>query len=594
MCRIAGIVDKRSLQIASDIISMRDAMENGGPDSSGVYIDEEASLALGHRRLSIIDISDGGNQPMLNETKDIVLIFNGEIYNYLDLKEELKSAGYHFFSNSDTEVILKGYEYWGTRCFAKFKGMFAIALYDKKRKQIILARDHAGIKPLYYYTDKTALYFASEIRAFNQLPNKWEENNLWKVYFLTYGYLPHTVTTLKGVKPLEKGSYLIFNTDTLESEQAFYYHDSFSETITDEEEAKEQIRFTLKAAIKRHLIADAPLGLFLSGGIDSSLLTLLAKEYKDELHTLSIIFDDEKYSEKCYQDIIVKKAGTKHQAFLLDKKQFKEAIPDILQAMDQPSADGINSYFISKFAKEAGLKAVLSGLGADELFGGYPSFKRNKLIKNIRQLPAFIINNAHLIPQHKYQKINFLKTENDTGNYLFNRGYFTPVETARLFDMHVSEVQALLLQEEFFISLEQLSEGNKTSYLESNLYMQNQLLKDTDYMSMWHSIEVRVPFLDYDFIECAHQISSCLKFDNRQGKYLLIESFKDQLPDEIWNRKKKGFQLPFDTWMQESLDQFISTKQDQEMHKKFKKGQLNWSSYWAYILSQSFQSCQPV
>ncbi len=531
---------------------------------------------------------------MINETKDIVLIFNGEIYNYLDLKEELKNAGYHFFSNSDTEVILKGYQYWGTRCFAKFKGMFAIVVYDKKRRQIILARDHAGIKPLYYYSDKTSLYFASEIRAFNQLPNKWEENNLWKVYVLTYGYLPHTVTTLKGVKPLEKGSYLIFNTDTLESEQAFYYQDSFPETITDEEEAKEQIRFTLGAAIKRHLIADAPLGLFLSGGIDSSLLTLLAKEYKDELHTLSIIFDDERYSEKCYQDIIVKKAGTKHQAFLLDKKQFKEAIPDILQAMDQPSTDGINSYFISKFAKEAGLKAVLSGLGADELFGGYPSFKRSKLIKNIRQLPAFIINNAHLIPQHKYQKINFLKTANDTGNYLFNRGYFTPVETARLFDMHVSEVQDLLLQEEFFISLEQLSEGNKTSYLESNLYMQNQLLRDTDYMSMWHSIEVRVPFLDYDFVESAHQISSSLKFDNKQGKYLLIESFKDQLPDEIWNRKKKGFQLPFDTWMQESLDQFISTKQDQEMHKKFKKGQLNWSRYWAYILSQSFQSGQSV
>ncbi|MGN6617079.1 MAG: asparagine synthase (glutamine-hydrolyzing) [Ilyomonas sp.] len=594
MCRIAGIIDKRSFQIASDIILMRDAMKNGGPDSSGVFVDEEASLALGHRRLSIIDISEAGNQPMFNAAKDVVLVFNGEIYNYQDLKEELKAAGCYFSSNSDTEVILKGYEHWGTACFAKFKGMFAIALYDKKRKQLILARDHAGIKPLYYYADKTALYFASEIRAFNQLPNKWEENHLWKVYFLTYGYLPQTVTTLKGVKPLEKGSYLIFNTDTLESEQAFYYHDTFSEIITGEEEAKEQIRFALRTAIKRHLIADAPLGLFLSGGIDSSLLTLLAKEYKDELHTLSIIFDDEKYSEKYYQDIIVKKAGTKHDAFLLDKKHFQEAIPDILRAMDQPSADGINSYFISKFAKEAGLKAVLSGLGADELFGGYPSFRRNTLIKNIRQLPGFIINNAHLIPQHKYQKINFLGTESDTANYLFNRGYFTPAETARLFDMDVSEVQALLFGEEFFTSLEQLSEGNKTSYLEANLYMQNQLLKDTDYMSMWHSIEVRVPFLDYDFIKCAHKISSSLKFGNKQGKYLLIESFKDELPDEIWNRKKKGFQLPFDAWMQESLDQFISTEQDQEMHKKFKKGQLNWSRYWTYILSQSYQNSQSV
>lgn len=590
MCRIVGILDKNSFHIERDIINMRDAMQRGGPDSAGIFYDREASLALGHRRLSIIDISASGNQPMLNEKGDVVLVFNGEIYNFLELKDELKQLGFYFKSHSDTEVVLKAYEHWGTACFAKLKGMFGLAIYDKKIKSLILARDHAGIKPLYYYADKDCIYFASEMRAFKEVKNKWLENPLWKVYFLTYGFLPHPVTTLKGVKPLEKGSFIIFNTETLESEQSFFYQDTFTEEITNEKEARELIQHALQKAVKQHLIADAPIGLFLSGGVDSSLLTILAKQYKTELHTLSIVFNDEKYSEKHYQDIIVKKANTKHQSFLLDQKQFVEAVPDILKAMDQPSADGINSYFISKFAKEAGLKAVLSGLGADELFGGYPSFKRDKLIKNLRQLPRFVLNRANLIPQNKYHKISFLTTDSYIGNYLFNRGYFTPLETAKLFDMDLSQVQSLLYDEETSVSLTELSEGNKTSYLESNFYMQSQLLKDTDFMSMWHSIEVRVPFLDYDLVRVIHSISSKLKFENKQGKYLLIDAFKEVLPIEIWHRKKKGFQLPFDTWMQESLDDFITSKQDQDIHKKFKTGQLAWSRYWAYVLSQTFNA----
>jgi asparagine synthase (glutamine-hydrolysing) len=286
---------------------------------------------------------------------------------------------------------------------------------------------------------------------------------------------------------------------------------------------------------------------------------------------------------------VVKQVDTRHQSFLLDKNQFTAAIPDFLEAMDQPTADGINSYFISKFAREAGLKAVLSGLGADELFGGYPSFKRERLIKNLRHLPSFVLKGANYIPQNKYQKISFLHNESPVGNYLFNRGYFTPQETANLFDMDQGEVESLLYDEVLTTPIDELSEGNKTSYLESNLYMQHQLLKDTDFMSMWHSIEVRVPFLDYDLVNAAHRISSKLKFENKQGKQLLIDSFKDKLPKEIWDRKKKGFQLPFDSWMQESLAQFISTRRDQQIHKKFQNGQLAWSRYWAYILSQNFQ-----
>jgi asparagine synthase (glutamine-hydrolysing) len=588
MCRIAGIIDKRSSGIEEDIVSMRDAMRHGGPDSEGVHYDPEAGLALGHRRLSIIDLSSGGDQPMYNEPKDLVLIFNGEIYNYLLLRDELIRLGARFFSHSDTEVILKAYEQWGTACFGRLKGMFALALHDKRKRELILARDHAGIKPLYYADDGQSLYFASEIRAFKTLPGKWEEHPSWRVHFLTYGFLPAPVTTLKNVKPLEKGSFRVFNTDTLQSKQSFFFHDEFTEDVCKADEAIDLVQRTLTQAVKRHLIADAPLGLFLSGGIDSSLLTILANSYKKDLHTLSIIFDDEKYSEKYYQDIIVRQCQTNHQSFLLNETQFIEAVPDILKAMDQPSADGINSYFISKFAKEAGLKAVLSGLGADELFGGYPSFKRLGLVNRLKKIPDFLLQSASRLPQNKYQKISFLSSDNDTGDYLFNRGYYTPGDTARLLDMDVKEVRTLLGETNRVANQLNWSEGNKMSFLESTLYMEDQLLKDTDFMSMWHSIEVRVPFLDYDLVKAVRSISSELKFGHPQGKFLLIESFKKVIPAEIWDRKKKGFQLPFDDWMKNSFEHLVTTARDRKIKKRFNNTQLSWSRYWAYLLSRTF------
>jgi len=588
MCRIAGIIDRTSNEVEQDILRMRDAMKHGGPDSEGVYIDKELNLALGHRRLSIIDISSCGNQPMQSEDGQLVLIFNGEIYNYRELKTDLEKEGYRFFSHSDTEVILKAFDKWGTGCFSKFKGMFAIAVYNRRTNELILARDHAGIKPLYYYHDGSCLYFASEVRAFRSLSRKWKEHPLWKIYFLTYGFLPGHVTTLEGVKALEKGSFMVFDTRTLESKQKYFFRDVFKEEITDEEEAREIVRREIERSVEYHLIADAPLGIFLSGGIDSSLITLLAAKHKKELHTLSIIFEDPAFSEKYYQDIIVGKAGTHHRSFLLKKEEFSKSVPDILQAMDQPSADGINSYFISKYAKEAGLKAVLSGLGADELFGGYPSFRRQDVMKKLMMVPAFIRDKAFFLRGNKYHKISFLG-KGHLGDYLFNRGYFTPRETSRLLDVDETQVENVLYHNGMSYDISELSKGNQTSYLESNLYMENQLLKDTDYMSMWHSIEVRVPFLDIDVMKSVHSISSKIKF-GKQGKALLTESFSNILPEEIWNRKKKGFQLPFDNWMQESLDNFIQTEQEQEIRKQFNKGQLSWSRYWAFLLSRNFHS----
>jgi asparagine synthase (glutamine-hydrolysing) len=590
MCRIAGIIDKHSETIENDIIAMRDAMQHGGPDSNGIYIDRVAGLAFGHRRLSIIDLSEGGNQPMMNDSENIVLIYNGEIYNYRQLKKELEATGAVFKTNSDTEVIIKGYEHWGTSCFAKLRGMFAVALYDKKKQQLLLVRDQTGIKPLYYYCDNDTLYFASEIRAFKKLKKDWEANRNWKVYFLTYGYLPEPITTLKGIKPVEKGSYVVVDMHSLKHKTCYYYEDSYSDRITNIEDAKEIVRATLTSAVERHLISDAPIGLFLSGGIDSSLLTLIAKSFKKEdLYTLSIIFDDEQFSEKKYQDIIVDKCNSIHQSFVLDKEMFIDAVPDIMMAMDQPSSDAINTYFISKFAKQTGLKAVLSGLGADELMGGYSSFRLSQVVDNSKLVPGFLFQAAELFPVYKYKKISFLERKDPVGEYLFNRGYFSPLETAKMLDMDISEVGNILDNIKVPASVERLKDGNRISFLESNLYMQSQLLKDTDIMSMWHSVEVRVPFLDTDFISAIHHINTGVKFNDRQNKYLLIESFKDILPREIWDRKKQGFVFPFRKWIKNSGDKTFHCA-NEAVNEKFNSGKMDWNRYWTYLVSDTFNN----
>lgn len=590
MCRIAGIIDKTSNRVKEDILVMRDVMKHGGPDSYGVYFDESVNLALGHRRLSLIDLSEAGNQPMMDDSGDIVLIFNGELYNFLELKEELKAAGVHFRTHSDTEVIIQAYLKWGNDCYARFKGMFATALYDKRKGELTLARDHAGIKPLYYYADGEKLYFASEIKAFKSLKNKWQEHSKWRIYFLTFGYLPEPVTTLEHVYTIQKGSYNVFNVSSLQLTRKVFYREDYTETITEPEHAKAIIRSTLEQAVKGHLISDAPIGLFLSGGIDSSILTLLAKKFvPNDLHTLSVDFNDKNFSENIYQKLIVDQCHPIHNSFVLDERSFIADFPDILSAMDQPSSDGINSYFICKYARANGLKAVLSGIGADELLGGYSSFRLADKVAKLRSVPGFVFNLANLATKDKYRKISFLSSKDVLGEYLFYRGYFNMQETARLLGTTRKEVYETLSTINIPDFVSNLSNGNKVSYLECNMYMLGQLLKDTDIMSMWHSIEVRVPFLDYDFIRAVHSISSGIKFGHDQGKYLLIESFKDILPKEIWDRKKQGFTLPFKYWMKDEQIQRKLNQRDMKMRDRFIEGKLEWSRYWTYSITNEFK-----
>ncbi|MBA4196793.1 MAG: asparagine synthase (glutamine-hydrolyzing) [Chitinophaga sp.] len=591
MCRIAGIILDRPTDNTALVTAMANVMAHGGPDDDGIYVHEAEGIALAHRRLALIDLSPSGHQPMQSKSGKTIIVFNGEIYNYQEIKKQLLQKGYAFTSTSDTEVVLAAYEEWGTASFTMFNGMFAMALYNVEERKLVLVRDYAGIKPLYYHKIANEIYFASEVKAFKQIHRGWNENPLWKQLFLIYGFIPEPYTTLENVYALPKGHYAEIDVANNQFSLQAFYKPSFNYTIHNEEEAVGLLKEKLSAAVKRHLISDAPIGLFLSGGIDSSLLTLLAQPFVEQnLHTLSVVFEDEKFSEKKYQDLIINKTGANHKSFLVTERDFFESLPDILAAMDQPSNDGINSYFISKYAKAYGLKAVLSGLGADELFGGYPSFNREQLITKARILPESILHFAGNALPGQYKKLAFLSLQNTLqGNYLFNRGFFTPKQAAALLDcseeeiiQHINALNSLVTDASC-----DLSYGEQTSFAEFNIYMQNQLLRDTDYMSMWHSIEVRVPFLDKEIIQLAHVIHPSIRFKKNEGKHLLIKAFKDILPEEIWNRKKQGFVFPFEKWMcKVNLDD--TSAPVIRMQQQLQQGKIHWSKYWCFLLAKHF------
>lgn len=609
MCRIVGIIDKSitSETLKQNTLKMRDAMQHGGPDGFGFWANDTLALAFGHRRLALLDLSEAGQQPMFSENKNFVICFNGEIYNFKELRDELKTKGFQFHTQTDTEVILAAFEAYNTDAFAKFNGMFAFALVDLKQKKLYLVRDSAGIKPMYYSFQDNKLIFASEIRAFKALQNNYTEQPLWKPLFLTFGHLPEPYTTVKEITILPKGHFICFDLNNISNNanntaiaqkitktQTSFYQNTFSESLTDYKKSVKLVRESLINAVERHLFADAPVGIFMSGGVDSSLIALIADKIlkKENNHTLSIVFKESKYSEKKYQEVVAAKLRNEHQYFEVGDNDFFDAFEDIKKASDQPSIDGINTYFISKFAKQAGLKAVLSGLGADELFGGYSTFQRAKYLPYTQFIPKFAFKQTANFMSDKYKKIGFLGIENQIGKYLFFRGLFTPDVVANL--LNVSEQEVYQAIEQVFLEnqVNKLSLGNQISWQEFNLYMQNQLLKDSDMMSMWHSLELRTPFLDKDFVTLAHNIDAKTKFySTNRTKELLLAAFEDILPQEVWNRPKQGFTFPFQEWLQKHPELLSNNQGNNHTNSKvianlvtqFQQGKLHWSRMWAIM-----------
>ena len=590
MCRISGMFNKTisANTIEEMVLKMCELQLHGGPDDAGIYSSPNDGLVLGNRRLALLDLTSAGHQPMQYEDR-YWITYNGELYNFVELKDDLKRLGHSFSNNTDTEVILAAYSQWGTQSFAKLKGMFAFALWDSLSKELLLVRDAAGIKPLYYTHEENGISFASELRALSVLPGIQEDNDNWPVYLMAYGHLPEPVTTLKKVSPLPKGCFLKYNTNTRRFILQQFKHYSYFTKITDEAVAISNIHDRLRVSVKRHLLADAPIGIFLSGGVDSGILSLLAAENNPEqLNSLSIYFEEAAYSEKKYQDIIINKIGCKNHQYLLKEAEFHDSFPEILDAMDMPCCDGINTWFISKYAKQQGLKAVLSGIGGDELFGGYPSFGRIGMASFLHKLPSLSMNAGRYSNLKQLNRLSYLNMDGIKGIYLFLRGHYTPLEIAKQLDAKENDIWDILNDVPVFQELPNLPLKEQASWMEWNIYMQNQLLRDADVMGMANSVEIRVPFLDDDFINLILSISPTVKYKGKGPKPLLINAYKDKLPNAIWNQPKMGFSFPFAAWLSKS--DFVKelmeggNKSTLINYNRFMKGEMHWSHLMSLII----------
>ena len=573
MCGILGLFSNKEIdkkRFESDLLKLN----HRGPDDHGIYF--EKNIALGHTRLSILDLSKEGHQPMVSNCGNYIIIYNGEVYNFKEIKKDLLQKGYKFHSNTDTEVILNGYIEYKEEIVKKLNGMFAFSIYNKSTKEVFLARDRSGIKPLYYFNDNKNFIFSSELKI---LKNYSSDINFdAKILFLLLGYIPEPLTICKDISLFPAGHYGYYKNNRLniiKYDEYFFepkIEKSYSEIVSDTKEL-------FYSAIKRHLVSDAPIGTFLSGGLDSSAITAVAAEYKTNLQTLSLVFNEKDLSEEFYQDLVVERYGTKHTKFLIDEGLFLQSLDDFFDSMDQPTIDGLNTYFVSLAAKKSGLKTVLSGVGGDEIFYGYQSFKQAQVLKFLSKIPYSLIKIFEYA--NKYKKLELLKAENELAYYLPKRALFSPTEISMLLNIDKSKVYALianLWKSYNTLHIEKLED--KISYFELSMYMKNQLLRDTDLFGMSHSIEIRVPFLDKELVDYVLKIKPKEKF-GVYNKQILADISKDILPKEIYDRKKMGFTLPFEHWFRKNIDRFDV---DEDIKIKFKNRQLQWARFWAILV----------
>lgn len=633
MCGISGIVSfDKAEAYESSVLQMNDALAHRGPNAQGIW--KNHHVVLGHRRLSIIDLSAAGNQPMGSADGRFVLVYNGEIFNYRELREELSE--YPFATRTDSEVIIAAYLRWGMDCMHHFNGMFAFALWDNQTQKLFLVRDRLGVKPLYYYMDGQKLVFASEIRsilASGVVSRKLDEKAL--VDYLRYQTVHAPNTIIRDIKMLMPGQFMLVQNTSgpvrntgnkrettvisfakYQVSFGFYWKTGESNTITQSPQGKskheieEDIQDLLSKAVERRLVADVPFGAFLSGGIDSSILVgLMAGILNQPVNTFSVTFTEKRYSESTYSRMIAKKFNTRHNEIQLTPDDFLGMLPAALHSMDHPSGDGPNTWVVSKVTKDAGITMALSGLGGDELFAGYGYFKRlyrlhqhrylAKFPNVLKQVPVQLLGLASQSASvFKMKEILQLPSWNLVDSY--------PISRMVLPDERIVQ---LLAEQELPPNAVQLIVGNQCnvkynshflsaiSCAEMNTYMQNVLLRDTDQMSMAHALEVRVPFLDYALVEYVLQVRDSIKYPE-SPKQLLVASVKDLLPEGFNQRPKMGFTLPWTYWMQNELKSFCESRlqwlakfeyfNSMELKLKWERFLANdplitWSRIWALV-----------
>lgn len=549
------------------------ALEKRGPDHQDIYTDEWTGL--GHRRLSIIDTTAIAHQPMWDESRRYAIVFNGEIFNYRELKQHLAQQGVTFFSHSDTEVLLKLYIREGASCLSRLNGFFAFCIYDREEQSFFVARDRYGIKPLLYVFDEDKFIFASEMKAILQygIDKTLDHTSLHTYLQLNYIPAPHTILT--QVKKLMPGHYMKARGQRLDIGQYYdipYDRDAAERTNISYETAQQELKALLEKSVQRRLIADVPLGAFLSGGIDSSVITALASRHQPDLHTFSIGFRDEKFfDETAYAKLVSDKFKTRHTVFSLTNQDLYAHLSSILNYIDEPFADSsaIAVYILSQETRKHATVA-LSGDGADELLGGYnkhaafyrtlhpgwkeqgvaalnpvwralPQSRNHALGNKVRQLARFA-QGMHLHPQDRYWQWASFASAEEAGKLL----------------LHPADQQEYRQRRaELLNTLPDNSNMNDVLRTDTRLVLPNDMLTKVDLMSMANGLEVRVPFLDYEVVNYIFSLPSHYKINRSLRKAVLQDAFRDILPPELYNRPKKGFEVPLLKWLRTEMKSLI-------------------------------------
>ncbi len=613
MCGIAGIIGGELNSRKAGIRRMNEAISHRGPNDKGTFSDNW--ISLGHRRLSILDLSSEGRQPFWTSDGRYAIVYNGEVYNFASLRKQLCKAGYSFRSKTDTEVILKAYLAWGASCVQHFNGMFAFAIYDAEQQTVFIARDRMGIKPLYYARSQNgAFLFASEVRALlksGMIQRKLNQHIL--SHYLVYQSVPAPETLIEGVKVLLPGHYMLITPEQIKIEQYWHLLENASPAAQyhNEKAVKREVKRRMLTAVERRLVSDVSIGAFLSGGIDSSAIVGLMSHLRDQpVNTFSVVFDDPAFEDRQYAKIIAQRFNTRHQEVTLTFDEVLQQIPEALALQDQPSGDGINTYIVSKAVQQAGLTVALSGLGGDELFAGYSLFQRLVMQQRAmffwRWFPQLLRGQVGralyaVNPSIATQKLKRLVSSNGTlaEVYPLGRQCFSEDQVASLLSTNTGyDDPYVALLKQSYTAHSDHGLLSRISFAEARTYMHDVLLRDTDQMSMANALEVRVPFLDHDLVAYVMGVGDEIKAPGNTPKKLLVESLAGLLPDAVIHRPKQGFSMPFEQWMKGPLqglaEQHLKVLADMSVFEgdaifnywqAFLRGEkiVSWSRLWLLI-----------
>ncbi|MGZ4834258.1 MAG: asparagine synthase (glutamine-hydrolyzing) [Terriglobales bacterium] len=646
MCGIAGILKLSGPVTAQDVtavLRMLDAEVHRGPNDWGVLYPDSVGrepllrreveargrghdfqyasagsgiqAVLGARRLSIIDLSEKARMPMGSADGRTWITYNGEIYNFRELRCELQQRGYRFRCDSDTEVLLHGYEEWGEGLLPRLRGMFACALLRTgEASGLLLAKDRFGIKPLYYFADDERLLFASEVRsmmASGLVPQQHDVEAM--VRFLQLGSVPLPLTTIRNLHALPAAHLLSWERRKVAVRKYWDLNQCFG-SERDTQDAEREILPLLTDSVRAHSVSDVPLGIFLSGGIDSSSLVALASlAGQSPIKTVSVTFDEPAFDESIYARAVARRYGTRHGEVRLTRRDFFQELPRIFKAMDQPTVDGVNTYFVSKAAKAFGLTVVFAGIGGDEIFLGYQHLKHAAMLSCASQLMSHIpkvvrtpmVKTAYSagLPYGRREKLTYLNNPTQQNMYLLFRGLFGPQQIQELLGVTEREVRDLGVRIPGSPNQQPGAFVDALVSLEFHHYLQNQLLKDTDFMSMAHSIEVRVPFLDHPVVEYVLGVAAAQRLRGRSPKPLLVNALGENLPRMVWDRPKKGFSFPFGEWLREDPGELEADVQErrlfgsravEELWEQFRRGGVHWSRPWALSVLSRVMETQPA